>query len=686
MKKLRIDFRDSLFIELLCIVSILFYIVLTLVFFYTNTSLSNAEREWLKKSPLGYAIVDNAYPFSYRDGNGTYGGIVSDVAGFVGSTADVTLQPRQISSPDEALEAIRRGEVHFIGAVTLPNPALRGVIASDAYAALSDVVVTSDGIPLASTSVSLEGKRVAVSGAVLDTNTVRRAYGQSKSLTVTEDLASAITLLRQKQVDAVVALAAPVRYYFMQHPSATERIIGSTGTEFVLTFLVQKDRKELHSIMNKCLRLMGEQEHAVILESWFGVSQKGQFLGWNVRKSLTLLGGMFVLFMAIVLVWNRKLRRDVHKQNRLVLLELAERKLTEHKLLRNQSLMQSIFNASQNVYYVFDEFCVCQNVITSREDLLDFCHVKDPVGAKLDTLFDDDIAGRIRTSLLKSLDCKRLQIIEYRVKKGSKERWMEGRALTLAHSGCGPRKIVWIARDITEEKRNREGVRVLSTQLALSEEQQRRKIAVELHDSLGQILAIVKMQLNILKKRLTDAEEIELLESVMEQIGNGIDLTRTLVWELSPPTLYALGLVSAVEWLGERFSKEYFINFSVEDSMECSIWGSDFKILLFRIVRELMTNVVKHSKAASCNIAFHSENDGVLITVQDDGCGFKQGMTDTGFRKGFGLLTIQESVRHLGGDVVFSSNKRGGHVRIFIPFKKAAPSVDVELFAATGTI
>ena len=120
--------------------------------------------------------------------------------------------------------------------------------------------------------------------------------------------------------------------------------------------------------------------------------------------------------------------------------------------------------------------------------------------------------------------------------------------------------------------------------------------------------------------------------------------------------------------------------------MECSIWGSDFKILLFRIVRELMTNVVKHSKAAACNIAFHSESDGVVIIIQDDGCGFKQGMTDAGFRKGFGLLTIQESVRHLGGDVVFSSNKRGGYVRIFIPFKKAAPSVDVELFAATGTI
>lgn len=392
-----------------------------------------------------------------------------------------------------------------------------------------------------------------------------------------------------------------------------------------------------------------------------------------------------VVVLGFVCVLHRRWRESVSAQNRSVLLELADTKLALHKLQRNKALMQSIFHASQNMYYVFDEFCVCRNVITSREDLLELCHVAEPCGKKLNELFDADVARVVQRSLLKSLDCKRLQVIEYRVEHEGKEYWLEGRALALPQNGCGARQVVWIARDITEEKRNREAVRLLSTQLALSEEQQRRKIAVELHDSLGQILAIVKMRLNLLRRCLRDGDELALLDASMEQLGSGIELTRTLVWELSPPTLYALGLVSAVEWLGEKYAGEYDIEFTVEDEMQCCIWDSDFKIMLFRIVRELMANVVKHADASACAIAFFSRMEGIVVTVHDNGKGFPEGTDRTGFRKGFGLLTIQESVRHLGGDVHYTSDGVGGYVRIFIPFKQTAPSLGEPIGAATGT-
>lgn len=399
---------------------------------------------------------------------------------------------------------------------------------------------------------------------------------------------------------------------------------------------------------------------------------------------LLLSCGISVVALGGVAWLHRTQQAEMLEQNKALLLELADSKLQTHILQRNKSLMQSIFNASQNVYYVFDEFCVCLDVITSRDDLLKFCHATDPVGKKLTELFDGKLLDTIRRPLLKSLDCKRLQVVEYCVEHAGKEYWLEGRALALPQRGCGPRKIVWVARDITEEKRNRETVRVLSTRLALAEEQQRRKIAVELHDSLGQILAIVKMRLNLLRRYLSEGDELNLLDSSMEQLGSGIELTRTLVWELSPPTLYALGLVSAVEWLGEKYAKEHSISFAVEDEMDCSIWGSDFKIMVFRIVRELMANVVKHSGASACTIAFYNRSDGVVITVHDNGKGFPDRETKAGFRKGFGLLTIQESVRHLGGDVAFTSDCIGGNVLIFIPFKQTAPALDVEMSAATG--
>lgn len=396
-----------------------------------------------------------------------------------------------------------------------------------------------------------------------------------------------------------------------------------------------------------------------------------------------LMSGVATIAVGAVTFTHRKHVLDVTHKNTKLLFGLADTKLQARILERNKTLMRSIFNASQNVYYVFDEFCVCQGVITSRDDLLEFCHTAEPTGKKLTELFTDDLADTIRRALLKSLDCKRLQIVEYHVEHAGKDFWLEGRALALPQHGCGPRKIVWVARDITEEKRNREAVRVLSTKLALTEEQQRRKIAVELHDSLGQILAIVKMRLNLLRRYLTEGDELTLLDSSMEQLGSGIELTRTLVWELSPPTLYALGLVSAVEWLGEKYAKEHDIEFIIEDEMECCIWGSDFKIMMFRIVRELMANVVKHSNASECIIEFQSRIDGLIIGVHDNGKGFPDRAAG-GVRKGFGLLTIQESVRHLGGDVTFSSNCIGGSVLIFIPFKQTAPALDMEMSAVTG--
>lgn len=403
--------------------------------------------------------------------------------------------------------------------------------------------------------------------------------------------------------------------------------------------------------------------------------------GWALAMLCVFPAGL----LGVVFALHRKLRSDALEQCNRVLCELAETKLTVHTLRRNKALMQSVFNASNNIYYVFDTLFVCQNVITSREDLLEFCHATDPSGQRLEELFSKNFSGRIKGALLDSLERNRQQSIEYSIESNGKERWLEGRALALPQSGCGARLVVWIARDITEEKCNREAVRVLSTRLALSEEQQRRRIAVELHDSLGQILAIVKMRLNLLGRYLKDGDERKLHDAVMEQLGSGIELTRTLVWELSPPTLYALGLVSAVEWLGEKYAKEHDIAFSVEDKMQCCIWGSDFKIMMFRIVRELMANVVKHANATSCVITFTSDSEGVSITVNDNGKGFPEGTVQKGLQKGFGLLTIQESVYHLGGDVQYTSNGVGGNVRIDFPFKQIAPVSEFQTGAATGT-
>ncbi|NJB69070.1 signal transduction histidine kinase [Desulfobaculum xiamenense] len=394
---------------------------------------------------------------------------------------------------------------------------------------------------------------------------------------------------------------------------------------------------------------------------------------WTIRQLLCgnpalFLGGALVTVLLVGLR-NRALKRDVRRRTRQMHLELAERKVAERNLTKSKEHLQSIFYATQSLYYVFDEFGVCLDVITSRGDLLDHCHVVSPVGRRLDELFVEPLAGRMVQKLKTALDCGALQVLEYEVRRGERSLWFEGRVMPLSEGRCGPRKVVWISQDITSAKRSMEDIRALSSQLALTEERQRRIIAVELHDSLGQILATSKIKLCLIRKRLQDEKQKALFADLEGQIDSAINLTRTLVWELSPPTLYTLGLVPAVEWLGEKFSAEYGLRFSVRDELTLGISDHGLKVLLFRVVRELMTNVIKHAQAREASVLFSNDAHRLNVFVRDDGVGLGDvARTRSGFQRGFGLLTIQESVRHMGGDVAITPGSgRGTVVHVWVP-------------------
>jgi len=219
--------------------------------------------------------------------------------------------------------------------------------------------------------------------------------------------------------------------------------------------------------------------------------------------------------------------------------------------------------------------------------------------------------------------------------------------------------------DITERKKAEEKLflyqqqlRSLASELSLAEERLRRRIATHVHDNIGQNLAIAKIKLDSLRDSAASPELAKALMEVTEMIGQAIQSSRSLTFELSPPVLYELGLEPAVEWLLRNTRKQHAIATDfVSDGLEKPL-DDDVRILLFQAVRELLVNVAKHAKAKNVKVYSRRVRNHIHVTVEDDGTGFD--MSRVNLAGGFGLFSIRERLGHIGGRLQIRSRPQGG--------------------------
>jgi len=223
--------------------------------------------------------------------------------------------------------------------------------------------------------------------------------------------------------------------------------------------------------------------------------------------------------------------------------------------------------------------------------------------------------------------------------------------------------------EIAERKRTekklldyQQKLRSLASELTLTEERQRRRIATDLHDSIGQALAISNMKLSAIRTSKSDPEFEKELDDIYGLLKQTIQNTRTLTFELSPPILYELGLESAVEWLTEKFHEQHGIRTNFIDDGNPKPLSNDIRIVLFRTVRELLFNIVKHADAKNVTVSMERENSDLRIRITDDGIGFDLSDfdADTGKRAGFGIFSIREQLDFLGGHLEIKSKPGRG--------------------------
>jgi PAS domain S-box-containing protein len=216
-----------------------------------------------------------------------------------------------------------------------------------------------------------------------------------------------------------------------------------------------------------------------------------------------------------------------------------------------------------------------------------------------------------------------------------------------------------------------EQLRSVASELSLTEERERRRLATDLHDHVGQILALAQIKLGAIRESASSTQLAEPMDDIRRLIEQTIQYTRSLTFELSPPILYDLGFEAAVEWLAELMHEQHGITIKVQADRASKPLSDEFRVLLFQTMRELLGNVVKHTNAKHIRVFIGREHDTLQVKVEDDGLGLGASPEiplDGPYA--FGFFSIRERLKYLGGSLnVETEPGWGTRVTLGVPLK-----------------
>ena len=241
-----------------------------------------------------------------------------------------------------------------------------------------------------------------------------------------------------------------------------------------------------------------------------------------------------------------------------------------------------------------------------------------------------------------------------------------------------------IERQRSAEVQHRSDLERLSARLVTAQEEERRSLARELHDAVGQALTAIKMEMGVAMRGMgIDARSRAALEEARTLAENTLQSVRDLSQLLHPSILDDFGLPDAVRGLLRSFSTRTGIRTQlVTERMEARL-PSDVEVSVYRIVQEATTNVARHSGATVCTVTLGRRDNVLQLTIEDDGCGFDHAKSGPGQgRRGLGLIGMRERAQALAGTFVIENRAEGGtRVIVRLPVRDLATTAAAERLA-----
>jgi signal transduction histidine kinase len=223
--------------------------------------------------------------------------------------------------------------------------------------------------------------------------------------------------------------------------------------------------------------------------------------------------------------------------------------------------------------------------------------------------------------------------------------------------------------DITEQKRAEEALkesenrlRFLSSQLLTAQENERKRISREIHDSLGQSLSAIKFKVEAMTQEMRESPHkkmAESLETVLPIVQASIEESRRIQMDLRPSTLDDLGILATLGWFCREYQKIYsHIRIEKELAIQEDEVSTLLRTVIYRVMQEAMNNIAKHSKADLIHLSLRRIDDRIELIIRDNGMGFDAGeiLSPESFKKGLGLDSMRERTELSGGTFVIESS------------------------------
>ena len=359
--------------------------------------------------------------------------------------------------------------------------------------------------------------------------------------------------------------------------------------------------------------------------------------------------------------------------------DITDRKRAEEELIRSKEFLAHTINALDDPFFVKDE----QHRWVILNDAA--CEVMGRPREELIGKSDYDLFAKEQADVFWERDNLVFQTQETNVNE-EEITWhdelhtISTKKSPFTDSLTGKKFIAGTIRDVTEQKRveeklleYQERLRSMASQLSLIEERERRRIATELHDRVGQDLALSMLKLDNLRKSVSSGVLAGQLGEIAGLLEKVVQDTRFLIFDLCSPLLYTFGFERTMEeWLTQQVQQRHGIKCEFEDDGRSKPLEENVCVTLFQATRELLINVIKHAQASLAKVSIRRKGMEIEIVVQDDGVGFDLSETEpSGYMgDGFGLFSIRERLIYLGGGLkVESELGHGTRVTLVAPLK-----------------
>ena len=341
---------------------------------------------------------------------------------------------------------------------------------------------------------------------------------------------------------------------------------------------------------------------------------------------------------------------------------------------------RELFENSKDAIYVHDMSGHYTSVNRAAEKLSGYTR-EQLIGAHFSSLVAPEYAREVREHLCRKLETHGETTYEVEMITSEGQRLPIEVSSRLIFNNGVPIGVQGCVRDISERKRAQESARTYSRCLIEAQEAERRRISMELHDQVGQILTAVRMNLHALQKTCSAPEMLASIQDNLSVIDEAVHQVRDLSVNLRPQLLDDFGLVVAVRWYLDRQAKNNrvaveFVSLSVQDEDR---FPAALETACFRIVQEGMTNIIRHAHANRISVKLERAGNDLLLVISDDGTGFDINAARAAGSAAatLGLRGMEERAQAVGGTLTIDSAPGRG-TRISASFPLSTEEVQAE--------